>query len=79
MSYNVDIKNKVLSILENKVLSTVDSIIILKQHGYNINRYKEVLLEYNSILIHAFQNVDVLNDKQIEQLEFIFNRINQNE
>lgn len=75
MSYNVKLKDTIVSTLENRVLTIVDSIIKLTSEGYKINNNKIVNFNISLLLINAFENIEVFNENQQENLEMIFNKI----
>lgn len=75
MSYNVKLKDTIVSTLENRVLTIVDSIIKLTSEGYKINNNKIVNFNVSLLLINAFENIEVFNENQQENLEMIFNKI----
>lgn len=66
---------EILNNLESKVDSICDTIIALTSQGYFVNNNKRVKLDYSSILIHAFENINMFNDKQKANLELIYNNI----
>lgn len=75
MSYNVTLKDIIVSTLENRVLTIVDSIIKLTSEGYKINNNKIVNFNVSLLLINAFENIEIFNENQQENLEIIFNKI----
>lgn len=75
MSYNVKLKDTIVSTLENRVLTIVDSIIKLTSEGYKINNNKIVNFNVSLLLINAFENIEIFNENQQENLEIIFNKI----
>lgn len=73
--YNVSIKNTILDTLRNKVSSIVDSVNKLAELGYIPNKSKRTKLDWSSILIDAYQNIDVLKKEQQDSVDRIFNKI----
>lgn len=73
--YDVELKKSIISSLEDRELIIVNFMVAIANEGYIINNNKKVILSFNSILIHAFENIDVFNKKQHEKLERLFNKI----
>jgi len=75
MLYNNEIKEATLNTLEERVLSVVDLSIALANEGYIPNRNKTTKLNWNIILIDAFENADVLSKEQHRKLENLYNKV----
>lgn len=75
MSYNVELKEEIVSALENRVLTIIRIMLSLNEEGYEINNNKLVLFNFSSILIHAFENIGVFTEEQQKNLELLFNRV----
>lgn len=75
MSYNVELKEEIVSALENRVLTIIRIMLSLNEEGYEINNNKLVLFNFSSILIHAFENIGVFTEEQQKHLELLFNRV----
>jgi hypothetical protein len=75
MLYDVEIREATLSILEERVLSVVDLSIMLISEGYVPNKNKTTKLQLSSILIDAFENIDVLSEEQHRKLENLYNKV----
>ena len=73
--YNDEIRNTVISDLERKTISVADTAIVLASQGYLINRNKYIKLDWASILIHAFENIDILTKEQQDSVERIYNKV----
>lgn len=73
--YDDVIKETILDDLEGKVIGTVNTAIALASQGYLVNKSKYVRLNWASILIHAFENIDVLSNKQQHQVDVIYNKL----
>lgn len=73
--YNDVIKENILDDLESKVISIVNTSVTLASQGYLVNRNKYTKLNWSSILIHAFENIDILSEKQQHQVELLYNKI----
>ena len=75
MLYNAEKKQEMLDTLNDRVSSIVDVCVALANEGFVINKSKPVKLSWTSILIDAFENIDVLSVKQHNDLENIYNKI----
>lgn len=75
MLYDVELKKSIISSLEDRELIIVNFMVAIANEGYIINNNKKVILSFSSILIHAFENIDVFNKEQHEKLETLFNKI----
>lgn len=75
MLYDVEKKQMVLDTLENRVSSIVDVCIALIQEGYIPNKNKSVKLSWSTILIDAFNNIDVLSVEQHNELEELYSKV----
>lgn len=73
--YDEEIKETVLSDLESRTMNVVNTAIVLASQGYLINKNKYTKLYWSSILFHAFENIDILNKKQINNIENIYNKV----
>ena len=73
--YDDKIKNNIISDLEGKVASIVDTSIALATQGYLINKRKQIKLNWSSLLIHAFENLNVLDSEQQRKVELLYNKI----
>lgn len=75
MLYDYKLKATVLDVLEHRVSSIVDSIRVLVEEGYQPNKNKKIMLDWLSILIHAYENVDLFSKEQQDKLDSIYNKI----
>lgn len=75
MLYNVEQKQTMLDALNTRVSSIVDVCVAMANEGYLINKHKLVKLSWSSILVHAFDNIDVLSNEQHASLERIYNNV----
>ena len=75
MLYDVEKKQMMLDALDARVSSIVDVCIALIQEGYIPNKKKSVKLSWNTILIDAFNNIDVLSIEQHNELEELYNTV----
>lgn len=73
--YDGEIKNDIINNLEEKVISIVETNIALLSQGYLINRIKRVKLEWSSILIHSFENIDIFSSEQQHKIENLYDKV----
>lgn len=72
--YDDAIKNNILDNLENKIIDIVNTSIALTSQGYLVNKSKYIRLNWSSLLIHAFENIDVLKPEQQHRIELLYNK-----
>ena len=75
MLYDAEKKQVMLDTLENRVSSIVDVCVALVNEGYNLNKSKLIKLSWTTIMIDAFQNIDVLSVEQHNNLEELYNKV----
>lgn len=75
MLYEENIKSAVLDTLENRVSGIADCIVALIEEGYIPNKVKSVILDWSSILIDAYENIDVLTKEQQNNIDRIYNTV----
>lgn len=75
MLYDESLQATIVDTLNNRVSTIVDCIIALLREGYLPNKNKITVLDWGSIMIHAFQNIEVFNEEQQNNLENLFNKI----
>lgn len=73
--YDDVIKKTILDDLENKVISIVNTSVALVSQGYLVNRSKTIRLNWSSLLLHAFENIDVLSSEQQHKVEELYNKL----
>lgn len=73
--YDNKLQETIINSLESKTIDLVNTSIVLASQGYLVNKSKRVKLEYSSILIHAFENIDVFSDEQKKQIELVYNKL----
>ena len=73
--YDEAIKDIARNNLEQKAIGIVNTTVALAAQGYIINKVKQVKLDWSSILIHAFENIDVLSHEQKKSIEVLYNKI----
>ena len=75
MLYEPTLKDAMLDVLENRMSGIADCIQVLFDNGYIPNKNKMTVLNWTSILIDAYENVDVLSIEQHNKLDNIYNRV----
>ena len=75
MLYDSTLKEAMLDVLENRISSIADCIIALLNEGYIPNKNKETIINWSSILIDAYENIDVLSKEQQDSLDRIYNKV----
>lgn len=73
--YDDGLKDIAIRNLEQKAIGIVQTTVALAAQGYIINRAKQVRLQWSSILLHAFENIDVLTPEQQNYIEVLYNKI----
>ena len=75
MLYEPTLKQAMLDVLENRISSIADCIQALFDQGYIPSKNKMTILNWSSILIDAYENVDVLSKEQQEKLDNVYNKV----
>ena len=75
MLYEEKLRNAMLDVLENRISGIADSIQVLVNEGYIPNKIKDTILSWSSILIDAYENVDILSREQQIKLDRIYNKV----
>ncbi|MBO7693018.1 MAG: hypothetical protein J6Y28_09685 [Acholeplasmatales bacterium] len=75
MLYDKALKQAMLDVLNNRASSIANCIQALFDEGYIPNKNKFTILDWSSILIDAYENIDVLSKEQHQKLDIIFNRV----
>ena len=75
MLYDAEKKQDMLDTLNNRVSSIVDVCVSLVQEGYIPNKNKYNKLAWSTIMIDAFENIDVLSVEQHNNLEELYNKV----
>lgn len=70
-----DKSKNIIESLEDKVLSIVNTNIALLSQGYLINKTKYIRADWSSLLIHAFENIDVLSKDRQNKIEQLYNKV----
>lgn len=75
MLYEPVLKDTMLDILNKRLSGIADCIMVLFDNGYIPNKNKYTILNWSSILIDAYENVDVLTKEQQNKLDIIYNKV----
>ena len=75
MLYDSELKQTMLDILKNRVSGIADCIQSLLAEGYIPNKNKITILNWSSILIDAYENVDILSEEQQKKLDVVYNKV----
>ena len=73
--YNDVIKKNILDDLESKAMNIVNTSIALVSQGYLVNKSKYIRLDWASILLHAFENIDIFSEEQQNNIERLYNKV----
>ena len=75
MLYDVEKKQMMLDTLQDRVSSVVDVCVALTNEGYIPNKNKFNKLSWTTIMIDAFENIEVLSVEQHNALETLYNKV----
>ena len=73
--YDDGLKDIAIRNLEQKAIGIVQTTVALTAQGYIVNRAKQTRLQWSSILLHAFENIDLLTLEQQNYIEVLYNKI----
>lgn len=73
--YDDKIRGAILDDLEAKVTNIANVSVALAAQGYIVNKSKRIRFDWSSILIHAFENIHVLDEKQQHKVELLYNKL----
>ena len=72
--YNDDLRKSIITDLESKELSVVNTVVVLASQGYVINQAKHIKLDLASIILNAFENINVFSKEQQHKIELLYNK-----
>lgn len=75
MMYDIALKTTILDVLQDRTSRIADVIQMLFSEGYNPNKNKITILNWSSILIDAYENVDLLSEEQQCKLDNLYNKV----
>ena len=73
--YNDDLRKSIITDLECKELNIVNTVVVLASQGYVINQAKHIKLDWTSIILNAFENINVFSEEQQHKIELLYNKI----
>lgn len=73
--YNDEIRKHIISDLERKQLSIVNTAVALASQGYLVNKSKYIRLNWSSIILNAFENINVFSEEQQHKIELLYNKL----
>ena len=73
--YNDELRKTIITDLESKELSIVNIAVVLASQGYVVNRAKYIKLDLASIILNAFENIDVFSEEQQHKIELLYNKL----
>lgn len=75
MLYDDNLKESMLAVLENRMAGIANCISALLEEGYIPNKNKYTIFDWNSILIDAYENIDILSEEQQRKLDIVYNKV----
>lgn len=75
MLYEPSLKEAMLDVLNDRMSGIADCIQVLLDNGFVPNKNKTIIVQWSSILIAAYENIDVLSKEQQDKLDVIYNKI----
>lgn len=75
MMYEQKLKQAMLDVLEERMSGIANCITILIEEGYIPNKNKYTIFDWNSILIDAYENIDILSKEQQNKLDILYNKV----
>lgn len=72
--YNDDLRKSIITNLESKELSVVNTVVVLASQGYVINQVKHFKLDLANIILNAFENINVFSEEQQHKIELLYNK-----
>ena len=76
--YNDELRKTIITDLERKELSIVNTAVVLASQGYVVNRVKYVKLDWASIVLNAFENINIFSEEQQRKIELLYNKLSKN-
>lgn len=71
------INSKVIDDVQNKISNIANTICALTDKGYIPNKSKYITLNWNSMLLHCYNNISILNEDQQNKLNNLFNLLSE--
>lgn len=73
--YNDEFRKTIITDLESKELSIVNTAVVLASQGYVVNKAKYIKLNWTSIILNAFENINIFSEEQQHKIELLYNKI----
>ena len=73
--YNDELRKTIITDLESKELSIVNTAVALASQGYLVNKSKYIRLDWSSIILNAFENINVFSKEQQHKIELLYNKL----
>lgn len=75
MLYENKITDTMLDVLQDRMSGIADCIQLLIKEGYLPNKNKTIILNWSSILLDAYENIDVFSKEQQKKLDILYNKV----
>lgn len=73
--YNDELKETIIDNLERKAISIVNTAVALASQGYLVNKAKQIRLDWSSVMLHAFENIDILSREQQRKVKLLYDKL----
>ena len=73
--YNDELRKTFITVLESKELSIVNTAVVLASQGYVVNKTKYIKLDWTSIILNAFENINIFSEEQQHKIELLYNKL----
>ena len=73
--YNDKLRKTIITDLESKKLSIVNTAVVLASQGYVVNQTKYIKLDWASIILNAFENINVFSEEQQHKIDRLYNKL----
>lgn len=73
--YNDKFRSNIINNLENKAIDIVNTSVALASQGYLVNRKKYIKLDWTSVLLAAFENINILSKEQQAKIDSLYEKI----
>ena len=75
MSYEGNLKETMLDVLNNRMSGIANCIIVLQEEGYLPNRKKNTIFNWSIILSSAYNNINIFTEEHCKQLDELYNKL----
>lgn len=75
MMYEQTLKKAILDVLKERISGIANCIVAIIDQGYIPNKNKLIILYWSSILIDAYENIDIFSVEQQNKLDIIYNKV----